>query len=67
MNSGFDRFISPAGESFAVELAFKGKEDCCGGCCAAMFPPGRETANSKHAINLRNRLDLITTSRRPRA
>jgi hypothetical protein len=35
-----------------MELTFEDKEDRCGACCAAMFPPGRETANSKHAINL---------------
>src|SRR5262249_57513058 len=66
MNSGADRFVSGARESFAMELAFKGKEDRCGGCCAAMFPPGRKTANSSHAIIFLTRLDLITASRRPR-
>jgi len=35
-----------------MELVFKGKEDRCGGGCAATFPHSRETAPSKHAINL---------------
>jgi hypothetical protein len=52
MNSGADRFVSGACESFAMELEFKDKEDRCGVCCAAMLPLGKETVNSKHAINL---------------
>src|SRR5262245_27755146 len=66
MDSGADRFVSGARDLSAMEPAFEDKEDRCGGCWAAMFPPGRKTANSSHAINFLTRLDLITASRRPR-
>jgi len=66
MDSSADRFISGARDLSAMEPAFEDKEDRCGGCCAAMFPPGRKTAPSSHAINFLTRLDLITASRRPR-
>src|SRR5262245_9160798 len=66
MDSGTYRFVSGARDLSAMESAFEDKEDRCCGCCAAMFPPSRKTANSSHAINFLTRLDLITASRRPR-